>query len=151
MKWLFLAFIILTVYCGLHKKKKSEVQAKKSGPWQFYERFLNHETCVRQCPAKLIAEEREYDGAPEGYMCMFSVSKVWYSMGVSRAFNCYYANKVIKSFRGMNYTENPNYYGFEDGAYYNLDRCLEDCKELCWNEIGTIYYYCVSKSDENYN
>ncbi len=151
MRILVLALTILLVYGGLHKRKKSLTKAVKSASWHYYGRFFSQLDCVKQCPQKLIEERREYDGTPESYMCMFSVSKVWHTVGVSRAFNCYYKNNVVKAYPNMNYTENGKYYGFEDGAYHDLDKCLAECKEKCWNEIDTNYYYCVWTSDENYN
>ena len=155
MKWLFLTLTILMVYGGLLKKRKApqpaEITAVKTGPWHSYAKFYDHNDCIKLCPEKLIDEKKEWDGSKESYMCMFSVSKVWYGMGVSRAFNCYYKQAAEKAHFNMTYEENPKYYGFEDGAYYSLDRCLSECKENCWYEFGTTYFYCVWTSDEHYN
>jgi len=139
------------ISCGLLKKKRNETPAAVTSMWHYYDRFMSHEDCVKNCPVKLIEEKRDYDGTPDSYMCMFSVSKVWYAMGVSRAFNCYYKNTVGKAYPGMSYVENDKYFGFEDGAYYNQEKCQDECKETCWNEIDTNYYYCVWTSDANYN
>ncbi len=155
MKWLITTLSILAIFhlstAGLQKKKKNDVPAPASSKWHYYDRFMSHDECVKMCPQKLVEEKREYDGTPDSYMCMHSVSKVWFAMGVSRAFNCYYKNNVVKAYKGMSFVENSKFYGFEDGAYYSQERCQEECKELCWNEIGTDYFYCVWTTDANYN
>ena len=143
--------LIAVSNAGLQKPKKNEIPAPVSSKWHYYGRFSDHNRCVKECPKKLISEKRDYDGTPESYICMYSVSKIWFSMGISKAFNCYYKNNVVKAYEGMEYKENEKYYGFEDGSFNTQEECQDVCKELCWNEIGTNYFYCVWITDHNYN
>ena len=154
MNFIYLSILflfILNSYAGLQKPKHNEVPAPVTMKWHYYDRFSDHETCVKECPKHLIDERRDYDGTPESYMCMYSVSKVWYAMGVSKAFNCYYKNNIVKAYNGMAYEENNKYYGYEDGAFYDQKLCQDRCKGTCWNEEKTNYFYCIWTTDRNYN